>query len=206
MVFFAVSTASANIFATNPSGSWQNLNPSGGYGNTLGIPFTVGASPVSVTTLGFFDELGNGLDSAHTVGIYALSQTLLGSVTIPSGTSAVLHDGTRWTDLGAPITLDANTGYVLAFTLLDSGDRVNDAFLAQVTIDPLFSLSGTGFTFAEGTSLQYPAAEYVDPFFDFDAFGGNLQATAIPEPKSWLLLSIPAVVASCVLRRRSRSC
>src|ERR1043166_3806147 len=85
LVLLAVSTAqAANIFATNPSGIWYNANPSGGVGNTIGIPFTVGSTPVSVSALGFFDELEDGLIGAHTVGIYTTSQTLLGSVTIPS--------------------------------------------------------------------------------------------------------------------------
>ena len=203
-LLLAAATTHANIFATNPSGTWiASFNPSGGIANTLGIPFTVGSQAVSVSALGFFDESGDGLLKAHTVGIFTLGQTLLGSVVVPSGTSAALHDGTRWMALGTSITLDANTGYMLAYT--ESGtsdDMVNIATLAQVTIDPLFSLSGTGYTFRETTSFLYPSSVNAETR---DAFGANMELTAVPEPSAWAMFCAFAGLAVGIRLRRRHS-
>lgn len=54
----------------------------------------MGSKALTVSALGFHDEGGNGLLTSHEVGIYDLSQTLLGSVTIPAGTGATLANGT----------------------------------------------------------------------------------------------------------------
>jgi len=137
----------------------------------------VGATALTVSALGFFDDGGDGLLSSHDVGIYDLGQTLLGSVTIPAGTGATLANGTRWVTLSTPINLSANTNYVLATTFQASGDRGNEATPAQITIASGISLSGLGFTLAAGGSLAYPGTLFGDGEF---IFGANMQFTLVP--------------------------
>ncbi len=78
-----------------------------------GFRFTVGATNLTVTDLGFFDQGGNGLGEAHAVGIYDVgSQQLIVSATLPAGTEAALDGAFRYVPLATPGTLTANTTYV----------------------------------------------------------------------------------------------
>jgi len=183
------------VFATNPTGPWAD----GGIALTAGTPFIVGSSPVTVISLGYFDESGSGLTYAHEVGIYTLGKVLLGSVTVPSGTAAdAYHDGTRWMNLATPINLAAYTYYTLAFTVTDSGDKANVALASQVTIDSHFALAGSGYTYTLGGSLTYP--QTASGFGEY-AFGGNME---IPEPQAWgICAAALAGLAACVIRRRA---
>lgn len=194
LLAFASAHAADSVFAVNPLGSWLT-----GGGITIGTPFQVGPETVNIRSLGYYDQGGDGLASAHTVGIYSLGQDLLGSVIIPSGTTATRwHDGTRWMNLDAPIDLAANTGYMLAFTTPSSGDRVNMDSAIQVTIDPHFALVGTEYFFANGPGLAYPTK--ASGYGKF-AFGGNM--STIPEPQTWALCGVVlCVVAGYVIRHR----
>ena len=186
LVLLAVASShAAVIFATNPTGvEWaQSGNPV-----TLGTSFTVGASPISITSLGYFDQTGAGLNFNHQVGIYSLSQALLGSVNVASGTETTYHDGTRWMTLGVPINLDPNTQYLLAFTMTSVGDPSNVAAPGAVTINPAFALSGNGYTYAWGGTLAFPATEAVDGLY---AFGGNMMAD-VPEPSPMMEVPEPS--------------
>jgi hypothetical protein len=188
----------AEVFATNPTGTWNNA----GSAASIGTPVTVGSTALTVSALGFFDEGGNGLLSSHEVGIYDLSQTLLGSVTIPAGTGATLANGTRWVTLGTPINLSANTNYVLATTFQGTGDRGNVATPAQITIASGISLSGLGFTRALGGTLAYPGQLFGDGEF---IFGANMQFTPVPEPSTYVMGVIAAGMAALFRRRRRKA-
>ena len=194
LLAFASSHAADSVFAVNPTGSWVT-----GGGITIGTPFQVGPSPITISSLGYYDQGGDGLASAHMVGIYSLGQDLLRSVIIPSGTAATRwHDGTRWMNLDAPIDLAAGTGYMLAFTTPSSGDRVNMDSVNQVTIDSHFALVGTEYFYANGPGLAYPTT--ASGYGKF-AFGGNM--STIPEPQTWVMCGVVLCgVAGYVIRRR----
>jgi len=147
------SAQAAVIFAKNPGGTWNNS----GFLLTVGTPFTVGADGAAATWLGFFDQGGDGLSTSHMVGIYNSAHTLMGSVTVPAGTAAPLHDGSRWAQLGTSVWLLPNTTYMLAATFAATGDRGNLATTANVTIGSGFTLAGTRFTYAPGAGLNYPS-------------------------------------------------
>ncbi len=80
----------------------------------LGLEFTVGPDDIQVTSLGYQDRTGgDGLTSAHGVGLWTLDQVQLASVTVQTGTDSSLYIGYRYEDLDAPVILDANTSYIL---------------------------------------------------------------------------------------------
>ena len=84
--------------------------------NTLGWEFAADM-PITVTSLGVWDDGNDGLRDAHAVGIWTsnASQTLLVSTTVPSGTSAPSDAGYRYVDLTQPITLAAGSYVIGAF-------------------------------------------------------------------------------------------
>jgi len=184
LALLAVTPTQADIvFASNPG---PYLSTPGGSA-TVGTPFTVGATPVNITALGFFDYTGLGLTVAHEVGIYDLGQHLLGSVTVPTGSGVPYHDGTRWADLSQSVALAANTGYMLAYHV--QGDPDNCWVVGpgnSVTIDPHFALSGSGYTLTMGSPLAYP--NYL-PTYGWYLFGGNM-AVSVPEPGQWATMGV----------------
>lgn len=181
------SAQAAVIFASNPGGSWNNS----GFVLTVGTPFTVGADGAKATWLGFFDQGGDGLAASHMVGIYNSAQTLMGSVTVPSGTSAPLHDGSRWSQLGTTIFLLPNTTYMLAATFTATGDRGNFAPSGSVTIGSGFTLAGSRFTYATGAGLNYPSLSG-NPNGSY-IFGGNIESEPIPEPGQVAMMAVVLV-------------
>ena len=184
LALLAVTPTQADIvFATNPGG-WVG----GVSGDAIiGTPFTVGATPVSISALGYFDLTGFGLSYAHQVGIYDLGRNLLGSVTVPTGPDVAYHDGTRWVGLATTVALSANTGYMLAFTMQAGGDNALVSLPSSVTIDPRFALAGTGRTFENVNSLVFPVYPSSDGYY---AFGGNMECAAVPEPSQWAAMGV----------------
>ena len=188
--------AAQGVFATGLSdANWLPVS----WDRTLGTPFTLTGGSVTVGALGFCQQpgLSGGLSGAHVVGIYGPDLTLLCSATIPSGTAAPYHDGTRWATLATPITLTPGNQYVLAATVTADGDYVNAAPPPGVTIAPGFSLAGSDFLFANGTELQYPDIESGQWLY---AFGANLEA--VPEPGRLTLLGAGLGIVALHLRRR----
>jgi len=174
----AAASASAAVFATNPSGSWAD----GGSVVSIGTFFSVGDAPVTVRALGIFDRDEDGLEYSEQVGLYDLDKNLLGSVTVKAGTGSSLRDGSRWEDLLSTITLNPNTTYVLAWSTRQNGNPLNLAAGPYVTIDPAFTLESTGYFYTETgiPGLHFPNQNERSP--NFFAFGGNMELTLIPEP------------------------
>jgi hypothetical protein len=75
------------------------------------------------TQLGVFDSGGDGLQYEYRVGIFSVAgaadanpknATLLAQATVPHGRHATLGGMFRWATLPTPVTLKANTDYILA--------------------------------------------------------------------------------------------
>jgi Concanavalin A-like lectin/glucanases superfamily/Immunoglobulin domain/Immunoglobulin I-set domain len=97
----------------------------------VGGLFTSGNTPVPVTHLGFYDMNKDGLNRDHHVGIFSAdASTLLCSVTVPAGTSALLTNGYRWVALDTPFMLSPNTTYILEAEVFNGdGDGWPDVFI-----------------------------------------------------------------------------
>ena len=189
--------ATPDVLIESAAGAWIP-----GFQMTIGTPFTVGASGKTITSLGYMDKDGDGLASPHKVGIYTLGQVLLGSVEVPAGTAAPYHNESRWATLGAPITLSANTTYMLAAEMF--GDRAIQGSAFQATVGSSFVLGGAGLigdNYANGLGFKYPA---IDSGASSYYYGPNLEAGApVPEPGTWAMMAVTAAgVGGYWLRRR----
>src|SRR6476659_9847471 len=77
---------------------------------TVGWEFTT-ASPITVTALGFLDDIGVGFADAHQVAIWTAAGVLQGGATVPSGSAAALVSGFRY----VPVSFVLSPGdYVIA--------------------------------------------------------------------------------------------
>lgn len=97
---------------------------SGNYADSYG-PINVGfeftlSQTTTISALGVWDNLGDGLSASHDVGIWNLTGSLLASTTVAAGTGATLDNGFRFNDI-SPLTLVAGT-YVALATFANSAD------------------------------------------------------------------------------------
>lgn len=102
--------------------------------DVVGFRVVVGATPMQVTSLGFYDAEGDGLAYSHRVGIYAVEDgSSVVSATVPAGTVAPLVDGFRYVELEGSFTLAAGATYVvLGYRSLTTGDVPQDAIIYEV--------------------------------------------------------------------------
>ena len=112
------------------------------YGGSLGYNFTVGANPIYITKLGFWDQGQNGLGASHVVNISTTGGSLVASATVT--TAEPLSGEYRFVTLGTPVQLAANTTYRIwsqGYTI----DAYNPGASAGV------DAGVTGVTFATGS-------------------------------------------------------
>jgi hypothetical protein len=160
---------------------------------TFGYNFSTGANPLTITSLGFWDELGNGLAEAHQVGIWnATGTSLLASAIIPAGTAAALDSQFRFVPI-TPVNLPANLQF-LAGAFTGSIDPII-RYTTATTI-PAITLGSTRFDPEPYGTFQPPTLEQ-GTTFDKGYFGPNFNG-AVPEPNSIVLL----VIGSAMLPRR----
>ena len=185
-----------------------------GTGRMIGWEFTVDTT-FEVTELGWFDWQNNGLAASHQVGIWnTAGQTLLGSVTVPSGASATLADGFRYQALGSSIFLVAGQTYRIAgFDPGVGGDEhvwdvTHSGFanyeVSGFTVDANINLSGGGALGGAAAGFGYP----LGPIGDERAvlMGPNFVFAVVPEPATSALLAAGlAVLVVGLRRRRTRS-
>ena len=77
---------------------------------SLGWAFTVN-QPITVTALGFYDDLKDGLTESHYVGIFDAGQNLVVSAQVTPGNP--LNSWWRWTQ-ASPTVLTTGTEYRIA--------------------------------------------------------------------------------------------
>jgi hypothetical protein len=164
----------------------------------LGWQFTVLTS-VNVTDIGWFDWGQDGLSLSKQVGIWdTADQSLVVSVTVPSGTGATLSDYFRYVALGSPVGLVAGRTYRIAgYDVGSGGDpHVWDAFLgsypgvqvAGFAVDSRLSLASGNAIGQNAAGFSYPTALIGDA--RLVEMGPNLIVAAIPEPSVVSLLVV----------------
>ena len=167
---------------------------------TIGETFTVGATAISVTDLGVWDKFPDGLADAHPVTIWNAGGTSVASATVPSGTTGALIGEYRYTSLPSPVTLSANTTYIITAYYPTS----NDGLPAFTSTSNITSATGVSYGAARGRlDNAFPTAdffnrpEYVNANFVFTG-----SASATPEPGVTALLTGLSVVGTGIFARR----
>lgn len=122
---------------------------------TIGFGLTL-AQPRRLDQLGFWDELEDGLLSAHTVSLFDGSGGMVASAVVPQGSAAPLLNGFRW--VSVPALLLEPGAYVLAASMDGDG----------VSFDPVITDSSTiatavGVTVADSGALRSLAVAPGDP-------------------------------------------
>lgn len=199
--------------ADAPALSFTSTNGSFIDGTTrmLGWQFSA-ASPISVTALGWFDLGGNGLASAHQIGIWEKNtQTLVASATVTAGTGDPLSGFFRYSTLASPTTLSAGITYVVAGLDPGNGDAHVWAPATSVfggpevngfAVNPLISLGPAGS--AQGGAVggfQFPSP--ISGGFERTALmGPNMLITAVPEVPAAVMLAPGLLLVAALARRR----
>jgi hypothetical protein len=172
------------VIITGESGGTQLGQSCGGPGgNTAGWKFTVGATDLQATSLGEYDAGGDGLGMNVEVGVWDSSGTLLGMVTVPSGTMPPLVGSFRYQALGSAFVLQSLQTYTIgsrctgmnvmggyapldgpSFTFASdfsaAGGRYNNGGLSTTFSEPTMDLGGSIFL---GPNLEYSVLDTATP-------------------------------------------
>ncbi|MBN1796154.1 MAG: hypothetical protein JW804_05730 [Sedimentisphaerales bacterium] len=134
LLFFLISAAHAESIVARSE--YTGNTPRGTTSYEVGYRFRTGSTSRLVRSLGFIDldndspdvePDGDGLISPVNITLWLeLTGQAVAQVTVPSGTTGVLVDGFRYAAIAeGPVTLNANTNYVISF----NADTVSDWWL-----------------------------------------------------------------------------
>jgi hypothetical protein len=180
----------ATLFSFTPPASAINANV-----GVDGFIFTPTVD-ILVTSLGYYDQDGDGLPGTFEVGVYdVLSQSLVAPTVSISSSSSLGADNFRYEAIPA-LSLNAGQEYLLAgFAPVDAAYAAS--LNSGLTVDTDVTYGGYFYDFG-GTSLFFPTSS--DPTLYFG--GPNLQFSPVPEPASALLLGLGGL--GFLIRRRTK--
>ena len=172
-------------------------NSTNNYSGLVGGHFTVGASPVTVTHLGYYasaftdaNKTNGILTLSHHVGIFSASGSVLyGSVLVPAGTNSAVN-GYMWAPLNPALVLSNNTQYLLVAETFSGSDPWGDTYVVP-DLNPYFAsvcdatYSGNAWPNATANGL-YAGQMYSAP---------NLAILALPAPSAFVQPASIAQVA-----------
>ena len=179
-VLFASQASAALMFGNTPenigtaSGTWAQYT----FGNRFQVTQSGG---LEVTHLGYADVGANGLTDSHQMGLwtYGASPTLLGSVTVASGTGESLLNGFRYHELASPVTLQPGV-YILGGDTAGTAPTAADTYRygpepvghGLALISRFQSAEGAGFVYPDqsnvngqawgSVNMQYTLGPYAD--------------------------------------------
>lgn len=171
-----------------------------------GWEFTTNA-PLQITQLGYFDSHdpisgdGLGLLNSHDVGIWDSSETLLGSATVPSGTTAPLDGAFRFVSV-TPIALTAGQTYVVGATHHGMADdpTLRKSEAVNLVFDPSITLVQGRAVLS--SSLAYPfSPSALDHTIHLNA---NFKGEVVPIPGALCLLG-SGLVGPVAIRRKLKA-
>jgi len=178
---------------------------------SLGFTFTADTN-FNVTSLGYYDDLGDGFLTAHDVGIFQGDGAsgpgpLLASTTLAAGTSGTLGPNDFRYQAIAPLTLTAGQTYTIAGLSPNIG--VNDAWVYGGPSEV------TGFSVNPDITIPLDAARFIysppggvltdpsDHFSDYQFYAVNFNGpTSIPEPAAVALLLVGIGGLAAAKRKR----
>jgi hypothetical protein len=186
--------ASAQLIVSFTGGDPLSVGP-----GTAGFDFQVGATPLTLQTMGVWDDSGTGLTSSHLVGIWDMTPQhhLLASVLVTPQASTAINN--YWyANLQAPLQLQANTLYMIGARYSD-----NDFDFAKGNVPTVVSASGVTVKDAylsSGVGFEFPDLNVSGANLGF--FGPNAGFTPVPEPAMLALVTGLALAAFGVYKRR----
>ncbi len=186
--------ASAQLVMSFSGGDPLSVGP-----GTAGFDFEVGVTPLTIQTLGVWDDSGTGLSSSHLVGIWDMTpqHNLLASALVTPQSSTKVND--YWyVNLQAPLQLKANTLYMIGARYSD-----NDFDFARGNVTAVVPGSGLALKDAylsSGVGFEFPDLNVSGANLGF--FGPNAGFTPVPEPAMLALVTGLALAAFSVYKRR----
>ena len=155
----------------------------------LGWEFTVGATDINVTSLGYFDKDQDGLTDSHQVALWTSTGTQIVSATVNSGVASALTGKFRYTNI-ASTTLTHGTTYVIGATT-GTNDHVaygdSPTTLTGLTVDSAITLTQNKQDDGSHAGLSFPNLHlstynlFAGPNFQFAPVGGG-GGGGVPEP------------------------
>jgi len=215
---------SSPVLAQTISGSTlytPNVNLDTGAQNTFvgtvgGIFLTTYSFYPQVNYLGYYDRNGDGLASSHLITLWDNStQSIIASATVPAGTAAPLVNGYRWVQLSSTVTLNYGSYYVIGAQTdgvdlwgdLISNNSPDNGNNGQISWNSQYVQLGSGWEFTRAGRYDshgnYPAEPPNQVGSDAIYPVANLGFNVVPEPGSWALLGIAAMVWCCSKRKRN---
>lgn len=197
------SGASIPAFTTTDTTGGLNISTS----QTLGWKFST-SEIIAVTSLGIFDDGGNGLINDHAVGIYDTAGLLLVSTTVTAGVGEPLANGFRYQSI-TPFVLNPGTYFLGGFMPGNPGGGTDKALGAANNFTPapwITYLNPPGGLFGNSTlALSDPDPLHggsVGGFLNPGYFGPNFMSEVVPEPGTMLLLGSGLIGIAAAIRRR----
>jgi MYXO-CTERM domain-containing protein len=157
---------------------------------SLGFGFTTNKA-ISVTALGYYDELGDGFLTDHEVGIFDTDGNLLVSTLLQAGSSAPLDGHYRYNAV-TPISLPAGASFVISSTTFGFADGWvsgnKDTQVTDFVVDPAINVASDAarYLYQGDNVLRIPT----NHFGGYTFYGGpNFQleldeTSTAPEPSS----------------------
>lgn len=179
----------------DPTQAVVNIIPGGGGAEVWGFRFTTNL-PLLVTDLGIFDLNDDGLTTAHSVGLWTDSGSLIASATVGPGTGDTLLSGFRYTSI-SPVTLSAGGTFRIAVSYpffsgapTDLLDADLGALGSRHTFDPAITWLSPARARGEGLVFPSDTSPIVLPGFInvASALGPNFQFSVAPPPQSDLVV------------------